>query len=128
MMNAAGGGVMAGEHGCGGVGCNGGVRLAADGDGGDGGVVETMQWCCSGAWDGDGGSGVMMVVELWWAAVGRQPEERVARGGEWIWGSGRSVEDLSFYIFWVRRSLAGKVAGGGRRWGGGWPDNMGERE
>ncbi|GKD56150.1 hypothetical protein Tco_1289537, partial [Tanacetum coccineum] len=23
-------------------GCNGGVRLAADGDGGDGGVVETM--------------------------------------------------------------------------------------
>ncbi|GKF16869.1 hypothetical protein Tco_0061787 [Tanacetum coccineum] len=71
-------------------GCNGGVRLAADGDGGDGGVVETMQWCCSGAWDGDGDSGVMMVVELWWAAVGRQPEERVARGGEWIWGSGRS--------------------------------------
>ncbi|GKF60878.1 hypothetical protein Tco_0177664, partial [Tanacetum coccineum] len=42
MMNAAGGGVMAGEHGCGGVGCNGGVRLAAGGDGGDGGVVETM--------------------------------------------------------------------------------------
>ncbi|GKB76480.1 hypothetical protein Tco_0943375 [Tanacetum coccineum] len=31
-----------------------------------------------GAWDGDGGSGVMMVVELWWAAVGRQLEERVA--------------------------------------------------
>ncbi|GJS48036.1 hypothetical protein Tco_0598157 [Tanacetum coccineum] len=40
------------------------------------------RWCCSGAWDGDGGSGVMMVVELWWVAVGRQPEEKAARGCE----------------------------------------------
>ncbi|GJW14487.1 hypothetical protein Tco_0018620 [Tanacetum coccineum] len=36
--------------------------------------------------DGSGGvvvvRGMVMVVELWWAAVGRQPEERAARGGE----------------------------------------------
>ncbi|GKE91357.1 hypothetical protein Tco_1572452 [Tanacetum coccineum] len=85
------------------------AAVVAYGGGGGSGMV-TAGW--SGAWDGDGGSGVMMVVELWWAAMGRQPEERATRGGEWIWGSGRSVEDLSFYIFWVRRSLAGKVAGG----------------
>ncbi|GJY07208.1 hypothetical protein Tco_0374262 [Tanacetum coccineum] len=61
---------------------------------------------------GDDGDGVEVV--LWWAAVGRQPEEVEARGGEWIWGSGRSGhEDNIFIKFWVRRSLAGKVAGGG---------------
>ncbi|GKG40773.1 hypothetical protein Tco_0469985, partial [Tanacetum coccineum] len=54
------------------------------------------RWCgCGGGgvrrwwwWFGDGDSRVVMVVELWWAAMGRQPEERAARGGEWIWGSG----------------------------------------
>ncbi|GKF64460.1 hypothetical protein Tco_0187908, partial [Tanacetum coccineum] len=43
----------------------------------------------------------------------RSGDDGEARGGEWWSRSGRSVEDLSFYIFWVRRSLAGKVAGGG---------------
>ncbi|GJT92432.1 hypothetical protein Tco_1081277, partial [Tanacetum coccineum] len=33
---------------------------------------------------------MIMRVVLWWAAVGRQPEEVEARGGEWIWGSGDS--------------------------------------
>ncbi|GJY28957.1 hypothetical protein Tco_0404724 [Tanacetum coccineum] len=42
----------------------------------------SSRWRCSGAWDGDGGSGVIMVVVLWWAAVGRQPKERAARGSE----------------------------------------------
>ncbi|GJU78205.1 hypothetical protein Tco_1275275 [Tanacetum coccineum] len=36
-------------------GCNGGVRLAADRDGGDGGVVETMPWWFR---DDDVGEGV----------------------------------------------------------------------
>ncbi|GJZ21875.1 hypothetical protein Tco_0558914 [Tanacetum coccineum] len=42
-------------------------------------------------WRGAGDDGDdIMGVALWWAAVGRQPEEGVARGGEWIWGSGGS--------------------------------------
>ncbi|GJY39606.1 hypothetical protein Tco_0425970 [Tanacetum coccineum] len=47
-----------------------------------GGDDDNERWRCSGAWDGDGGSGVIKVVVLWWAVVGRQPEERAARGGE----------------------------------------------
>ncbi|GKA31101.1 RNA-directed DNA polymerase, eukaryota, nucleotide-binding alpha-beta plait domain protein [Tanacetum coccineum] len=59
---------------------------------GDGGSWGWQPWCCSGAWDDDDdGSGVMMVVELWWAAMGKQPEERV-----W-WRNGDGC----------RRSLAG---------------------
>ncbi|GJX62578.1 hypothetical protein Tco_0295478 [Tanacetum coccineum] len=86
---------------------------------------------------GGGGFGEMeaemMVVELWWAAMGRQPEGRAARGGEWIWGSGRSVEDLSLLYDFCgspenspeRFSGGGwpeKVAAGRRE---GWPDNWG---
>ncbi|GJY01178.1 hypothetical protein Tco_0359330 [Tanacetum coccineum] len=55
------------------------VVMRCDEDGG-GGCGFTSRF--SGAWDGDGGSGVMMVVELWWAAVGRQLEEVEARRGE----------------------------------------------
>ncbi|GKD76118.1 hypothetical protein Tco_1334400, partial [Tanacetum coccineum] len=44
---------------------------------GSGGEVVMVAWCCWGA--------AMMVmimrVVLWWATVGRQPEEGVARGG-----------------------------------------------
>ncbi|GJS86347.1 zinc finger, CCHC-type containing protein [Tanacetum coccineum] len=53
------------------------LHRGGDGHGGDDGGAAVG---CDG--DGDGGSGVMMVVELWWAAMGRQPEERAARGGE----------------------------------------------
>ncbi|GJU39374.1 hypothetical protein Tco_1192331 [Tanacetum coccineum] len=52
---------------------------------GGGGGVELVTRMAAGVWgsdDGDGHEGGVMV-----AAVGRQPEEVEARGGEWIWGS-----------------------------------------
>ncbi|GJX79671.1 hypothetical protein Tco_0327820 [Tanacetum coccineum] len=78
--------------------------------------------------DGGGHEGGVMVV-----AVGRQLKERAASGGEWIWGSGRSVEDLSLLYHFCgspenspeRFSGGGwpeKVAAGRRE---GWPDNWG---
>ncbi|GJW01238.1 hypothetical protein Tco_1556489, partial [Tanacetum coccineum] len=71
------------------------VRLTRGGGGGD---------------DVDEGSSGGVGDEQWrW----RSGDDGEARGGEWWSRSGRSVEDLSFYIFWVRRSLAEKVAGGG---------------
>ncbi|GKF68567.1 hypothetical protein Tco_0198246 [Tanacetum coccineum] len=74
--------------------------------------------------DGDGHEGGVMV-----AAVGRQPEEVEARGGEWIWGSGRSGHGDNI---WFRPECSpenfsgggGMVAGGGGRREG-WPDIWG---
>ncbi|GJZ17190.1 hypothetical protein Tco_0553313 [Tanacetum coccineum] len=109
---------------------------AGEGWSGDGGVrrrggvvaarVEVVVWSCD-SWqtsdECDGHEGGVMV-----AAVGRQPEEVEARGGEWIWGSGRSGDGE---YFWIRpEKLTGKlfrrrsaVAGGGQCC---WP-KMGER-
>ncbi|GJY81710.1 reverse transcriptase domain-containing protein [Tanacetum coccineum] len=56
------------------------------------------------------------------AAVGRQPEEVEARGGEWIWGSGRSGHEDNIW-FRPERSSENFSGGGGRREG--WPDNWG---
>ncbi|GJY65453.1 hypothetical protein Tco_0467691 [Tanacetum coccineum] len=76
-------------------GCGGGVVM----------VLVTWGWVrWSQLWDGDG-------VKVRWSCGG--DDDMVARGGEWWSRSGRSIEDLSFYIFWVRQSLAEKVAGGG---------------
>ncbi|GJV24559.1 hypothetical protein Tco_1377254 [Tanacetum coccineum] len=88
-----------------------------NGDGDDGGG----RWCplCGGGCDGDVG-GVIV------AAVGRQPEEVEAGGGEWIWGSGRSGHEDNIW-FRPERSPenfsggGGMVAGGGSRREG-WPD------
>ncbi|GJV10625.1 hypothetical protein Tco_1352166, partial [Tanacetum coccineum] len=105
------------------------VVLAVGGDGGDDGEVVVMvlvdvvvavaglwwsqrRGCGGGGCYGDssrGGYGAK-VEEQWRWGNGDDGE---ARGGEWWSRSGRSVEGLSFYIFWVRRSLAGKVADGG---------------
>ncbi|GKF04320.1 hypothetical protein Tco_0034988, partial [Tanacetum coccineum] len=126
-----------------------------DEDDDDGGVgLMMVAWCCCGAWrgmmTGDSGCWPDMVVWMimtmsveWWsgggcdgdvggvmvAAVGRQPEEGEARGGEWIWGSGRSGHEDNIW-FRPERSPenffggGGMVAGGGSRRGG-WPDNWG---
>ncbi|GKG24443.1 hypothetical protein Tco_0395071, partial [Tanacetum coccineum] len=61
--------------------------------------------------DGDGHEGGVMV-----AAVGRQPEEVEARGGEWIWGSGRSGHEDNI---WFRPERSPKNFSGG-----GWPEKM----
>ncbi|GKF08210.1 hypothetical protein Tco_0042434, partial [Tanacetum coccineum] len=86
---------------------------------GEGGVgVEVMRvamWLLWGSDDGDGHKGGVMV-----AAVGRQPEEVEARGGEWMWGSGRSGHEDNIW-FRPERSpenfsgSGGMVAGGGGR-------------
>ncbi|GKF26065.1 hypothetical protein Tco_0081959 [Tanacetum coccineum] len=99
-------------------------------------MVVTVEWRCGDGDDNDvdddgvgedGGDGVygcdggVMV-----AAVGRQPEEVEARGGEWIWGSGRSGHEDNIWFRPERspenfsgggRMVAG---GGGRREG--WPE------
>ncbi|GKE05946.1 hypothetical protein Tco_1397964 [Tanacetum coccineum] len=76
--------------------------------------------------DEDDEGGVMV------AAVGRQPEEVEARGGEWIWGSGRSGLDLSllYHFCGSPEKFSGggwpeKVAAGRRE---GWPDIWRRRE
>ncbi|GJY83494.1 retrovirus-related pol polyprotein from transposon TNT 1-94 [Tanacetum coccineum] len=95
----------------------GGVGLAAEiGGGGGHGGGDDRGWYD----DDDDGGGVMV------AAVGRQPEGVEARGGEWIWGSGRSGHEDSI---WFRPECSlenfsgggGMVAGGGGRWEG-WPE------
>ncbi|GJR79337.1 hypothetical protein Tco_0150122 [Tanacetum coccineum] len=65
---------------------------------------------CKWGW---GGEAAAVAAEGWGQWRWGSGDDGEARGGEWWSRSGRSVEDLSFYIFWVRRSLAGKVAGGG---------------
>ncbi|GKE58349.1 hypothetical protein Tco_1497534, partial [Tanacetum coccineum] len=63
------------------TGCGASERWSEGGGGG----VELVTRMAAGVWgsdDGDGHEGGVMV-----AAVGRQPEEVEARGGEWIWGS-----------------------------------------
>ncbi|GJU12062.1 uncharacterized mitochondrial protein-like protein [Tanacetum coccineum] len=91
---------------------------------GGGGGVELVTRMAAGVWgsdDGDGHEGGVMV-----AAVGRQPEEVEARGGEWIWGSGRSGHEDNIW-FRPERSPenfsggGGMVAGGGGRREG-WPE------
>ncbi|GJZ92494.1 hypothetical protein Tco_0664559, partial [Tanacetum coccineum] len=70
--------------------------------------------------------GVMMmmmavVVRRWWwprRVVGRQSEGVEARGGEWIWGSGRSADED--HIWCSPKKSAGKIrrkslSGGGDR-------------
>ncbi|GKA30401.1 hypothetical protein Tco_0716706 [Tanacetum coccineum] len=58
------------------------------------------------------------------AAVGRQPEEGEARGGEWIWGSGRSGHEDNIW-FRPERSPENFSGGGGMvAGGGGWPEKM----
>ncbi|GJR64506.1 hypothetical protein Tco_0010571 [Tanacetum coccineum] len=109
--------VSGGEGGEGdGVGCwsdsRGGVVTVGEGGGGG---VELVTRMAAGVWgsdDGDGHEGGVMV-----AAVGRQPEEVEARGGEWIWGSGRSGHEDNIWFrpeCWRRhggRRPAGRVAG-----------------
>ncbi|GJS21209.1 hypothetical protein Tco_0449841 [Tanacetum coccineum] len=79
-------------------------------DSGDGGVVDSHGGC----------RGVAVVVF---------PKEVEARGGEWIWGSGRSGHEDNIW-FRPERSPenfsggGGMVAGGGGRREG-WPDNWG---
>ncbi|GJZ88351.1 hypothetical protein Tco_0660133 [Tanacetum coccineum] len=85
-------------------------------------AVPLLQSC--GGDGGDGHEGGVIV-----AAVGRQPEEMEARGGEWIWGSGRSGHGDNIW-FRPERSPenfsggGGMVAGGGGRREG-WPDFWG---
>ncbi|GKD24650.1 hypothetical protein Tco_1230864 [Tanacetum coccineum] len=100
---------------------NGGVRGDGDTrwpwgeDGGDG--VCGCDGGVPGVWgsdDGDGHEGGVMV-----AAVGRQPEEVEARGGEWIWGSGRSGHEDNIWFrpaaaWWPAATAGGK---GGRKFG-----------
>ncbi|GJT23077.1 hypothetical protein Tco_0893014 [Tanacetum coccineum] len=116
------------------------TRMAA------GGVVGIEWWCWSGGgvivvrwewrWDDDGGSGVMMVVELWWAAMGTQPEERAARATS---DKGDRVDPGLIYffciIFVVRQKIRQKsfpAVVGRKRWR--WPavraagKKVGERE
>ncbi|GJS45907.1 hypothetical protein Tco_0596028 [Tanacetum coccineum] len=94
---------------------NGGVRGDGDTSEGGGGGVELVTRMAAGVWgsdDGDGHEGGVMV-----AAVGRQPEEVEARGGEWIWGSGRSGHDDNIW-FRPERSPAAAAGGkGGRKFG-----------
>ncbi|GKD77956.1 hypothetical protein Tco_1340577 [Tanacetum coccineum] len=68
-------------------------------------MVMDIRWWC----DVDGG----VVV----AAVGRQPEEVEARGGEWIWGSGRSGHGDNIW-FRPERSPENFSGGGGMVAGG----------
>ncbi|GJS74010.1 hypothetical protein Tco_0706851 [Tanacetum coccineum] len=96
---------------------NGGVRGDGDTSEGGGGGVELVTRMAAGVWgsdDGDGHEGGVMV-----AAVGRQPEEVEARGGEWIWGSGRSGHEDNIW-FRPERSPENFSGGGGRREG--WPE------
>ncbi|GJW59916.1 hypothetical protein Tco_0109251 [Tanacetum coccineum] len=79
-------------------------------------VVRRWRWC---------GRRNGVVTKQWRWGSGDDGE---ARGGEWWSRSGRSVEDLSFYIFWVRRSLAGKVAGGGGGGRNNSPEKMEEED
>ncbi|GKE92047.1 hypothetical protein Tco_1573142, partial [Tanacetum coccineum] len=90
---------------------------------GGGGGVELVTRMAAGVWgsdDGDGHEGGVMV-----AAVGRQPEEVEARGGEWIWGSGRSGHGDNIWFRPERSpenfSGGGMVAGGGGLREG-WPE------
>ncbi|GKE61517.1 hypothetical protein Tco_1511884 [Tanacetum coccineum] len=69
-------------------------------------------------WRGDEG-GVMV------AAVGRQPEEVEARGGEWIWGSGRSGHEDNI---WFRPERSPKNFSGGDWPAGRVAGNYGEGE
>ncbi|GJT79095.1 hypothetical protein Tco_1045820 [Tanacetum coccineum] len=123
-----------------------------DEDDDDGGVgLMMVAWCCCGAWrgmmTGDSGCWPDMVVWMimtmsleWWsrggcdgdvggvmvAAVGRQPEEVEARGGEWYSGSGRSGLDLSLLYH-----FCGSPENSPERFsGGGWPEKVaaGRRE
>ncbi|GKB59022.1 hypothetical protein Tco_0915208, partial [Tanacetum coccineum] len=70
---------------------------------------------------------MMAAVELgwrweWWRrrCVGRQPEEVEARGGEWIWGSGRSGEG-SIFLYILGSPEFGRKSG--RRWWR-WPEQL----
>ncbi|GKE08476.1 hypothetical protein Tco_1412027 [Tanacetum coccineum] len=100
------------------------VRVATDcgaGEGwseGGGGGVELVMRMAAGVWgndDGDGYEGGVMV-----AAVGRQSEEVEARGGEWIWGSGRSGHEDNIW-FRPKRSPENFSGGGDMVAGdGGW--------
>ncbi|GKF22789.1 hypothetical protein Tco_0075111, partial [Tanacetum coccineum] len=84
-----------------------------DDDGDDMRMVAGLLWR-GGCDDDDGHEGGVMV-----AAVGRRPEEVEARGGEWIWGSGRSGDEDSI---WSRpkRWPENFSGDGGRREG--WPE------
>ncbi|GKF05141.1 hypothetical protein Tco_0035809 [Tanacetum coccineum] len=113
--------------------CSGGGWRARDDDG----VGGCRLWGQRGGDDGDddGCGGVVMAavvwrgaammvmimrVVLWWAAVGRQPKEGVARGGEWIWGSGRSGHEDNIW-FRPKRSPENFSGGGDMVAGdGGW--------
>ncbi|GJW68867.1 hypothetical protein Tco_0123291 [Tanacetum coccineum] len=96
------------------------ARCGREGDDGDeceggGGGVELVTRMAAGVWgsdDGDGHEGGVMV-----AAVGRQPEEVEARGGEWIWGSGRSGHEDNIW-FRPERSPENFSGGGGMVAGG----------
>ncbi|GKD89494.1 hypothetical protein Tco_1365001 [Tanacetum coccineum] len=93
-------------------------------------VVVFVGWSC----DEEGGvivaavdaAGVEVVL---WGCEGEAPKKVEARGGEWIWGSGRSGHEDNIW-FRPERSPenfsggGGMVAGGGGRRGG-WPDNYG---
>ncbi|GKG43532.1 hypothetical protein Tco_0480216, partial [Tanacetum coccineum] len=71
---------------------------------------------------GDGGDGHEGGVIV--AAVGRQPKEVEARGGEWIWGSGRSGHEDNIW-FRPKRSPENFSGGGGMVAGDdGWPEKM----
>ncbi|GJV61035.1 hypothetical protein Tco_1467135 [Tanacetum coccineum] len=72
--------------------------------------LQRRVWC--GGDDGGGHDGDVMV-----AAVGRQPEEVEARGGEWIWGSGRSGHGDKLVFGRRRRITFLAVRRGGK---GGW--------
>ncbi|GKD75054.1 hypothetical protein Tco_1333336 [Tanacetum coccineum] len=84
-------------------------RMVAGGGGLDMAVVAMMA-----AVRGCGAAMMVMIkrVVLWWAAVGRQPEEVEARGGEWIWGSGRSGHEDNIW-FRPERSPENFSGGGG---------------
>ncbi|GKF92683.1 hypothetical protein Tco_0279402 [Tanacetum coccineum] len=81
----------------------------------------TATWRLWGSDDGDGHEGGVMV-----AAVGRQPEEVEARGGEWKWGLGRSGHEDNIWFRPERSpenfSGGGGMVAGGRREGS--PDNL----
>ncbi|GJX80844.1 hypothetical protein Tco_0328993 [Tanacetum coccineum] len=68
-----------------------------------------------------------MRVATWrlWGGWRRGAAARWWRGGEWVGGSGRSGEEEHNWS-WLEDSP--ENFSGGRRWGGGWLDNMGERE
>ncbi|GKD35216.1 hypothetical protein Tco_1250725 [Tanacetum coccineum] len=96
------------------------------GDDGWRGVAAEKGGRCGGCDDDiDGGMMMMMMMDgVMVAAVGRQPEEVEARGGEWIWGSGRSGHEDSIW-FRPERSPKNFSGGGGMvAGGGGWPEKM----